>query len=42
MCSTEREVIYTWGPQLMKFPIIKIIKVARGEDLQRVLTQIQF
>ena len=34
--SIERQVIYTWCPQLMKVPIIQIIKVAR--DLQRMLT----
>lgn len=39
VCSNiERWVIYTWCPQLMKVPIIKIIKVAREADLQRTLT----
>ena len=38
MCVSERVMAYTWYFPLMKFPIIKIIKVARGEGM----TQIQF
>lgn len=42
MCVAEREMAYTLCSRLRKFPMINIIKVARGEGMQRVLIQIQF